>query len=728
MAQSNGVWGIEVGQSALKALRCRNEKGTVVADSFDYIEYPKILSQPGANADELIDEALRQFLDQNDTRGDKICVSVPGQSGLAKFFKPPPVEVKKVADIVRYEAKQQIPFDLDDVVWDFQMMPGSLVEEGFAMESEVGLFAMKREQAYRVLEPFDEVEMEVDLVQMAPMALYNMLTHDRMQERLESGIYDSDNPPESTVLLSIGTDSSDLIVSNGFRIWQRSMPIGGNHFTRQLSKDLKLTFAKAEHLKRNAREAVDPKLVFQTMRPVFNDLVTEVQRSIGFFRSLNKKAAINDLLLAGNTTRLPGLASYLGKNLGMDVHQLDRFNHLEGDEVLGVPTFKDNASTFGVCYGLCLQGLGLAELKNSLVPREILTQRLIRAKKPWALAGLAALIAGLSANYYMTESKWDVTREYHWEDAERTVATTNSTSSGFMTEDESKQKKLDYLKTLGREVSGNAERRVLWPELLIKINDSIPRGDYKDGKVPMPSEMPIDQRVDVEITSIESKHYEDLKKWFKEPTAEHYRKEMISWSQLTNNPFPGTEPDDPNDPNEKEKPIPTAKSITGPTGEGWVIELKGYHHMTSAERMGFERSNHLRRTLLTNFMKNPVTLPVKVNGQDQMMTFTPEEIGVTFPILMSDTPPISVEIDNPEYEPPTVDEDDDSADTAIDPEDPKLKPKLTVKRQHFNFQFVWAEKTLSERLEEREKKLEEERKKNPNRSSDANAGDDVAVN
>ena len=135
------------------------------------------------------------------------------------------MEVKKVADIVRYEAKQQIPFDLNDVVWDYQMMPGSMIEEGYALDSEVGLFAMKRQQVFTQLEPFDSANMEVDVIQMAPVALYNMVAYDRMHERVETETFDPDDPPPSSVLLSIGTDSSDLIVTNGFRIWQRSMPI-----------------------------------------------------------------------------------------------------------------------------------------------------------------------------------------------------------------------------------------------------------------------------------------------------------------------------------------------------------------------------------------------------------------------------------------------------------------------------------------------------------------------
>ena len=87
MAKSQSVWGIEIGQTALKALRCTMVDGEVMADAFDFIEYPKILSQPEADADELISDAISQLLERNDSITDKGCVSVPGQSGLAKFFK-----------------------------------------------------------------------------------------------------------------------------------------------------------------------------------------------------------------------------------------------------------------------------------------------------------------------------------------------------------------------------------------------------------------------------------------------------------------------------------------------------------------------------------------------------------------------------------------------------------------------------------------------------------------
>lgn len=699
MASSQSAWGIEIGQTALKAMRCSLEHGEIVCNEFDYIEYPKILSQPEADAEELVAEAIEQLLDRNEAIRDKVCISVPGQSGLAKFFKPPPVEVKKVADIVRYEARQQIPFDLDDVVWDYQIMPGSMIEEGYALESEVGLFAMKREQAYRQLAPFDRANVEVDVVQMAPMALYNMVAYDRLYERLEMDMFDADNPPPSSVLLSIGTDSSDLIVTNGFRLWQRSMPIGGNHFTRQLTRDLKMTFAKAEHLKRNAREATDPKLIFQTMRPVFNDLVTEVQRSIGFFRSIDKRAEISELLITGNTVKMPGLAAYLGKNLGFEVHVLDEFNRLGGEDVATIPAFKDNLPTFAVTYGLCLQGLGLGQATASLVPREIMTARMIRAKKPWTLIGLSALLIGMSAHYALTEKSWETTHEdievngKTWSAAMADVNSMKQHRDAQVSEDESLNTKLTYLNVMGLEVSANEERRLKWLEILKTINATIPT--FPNEKDASAEDLPLDQRKSFFITSIDSKHHADLATWFSEKVAKRYREEMRNWARIT-----GTEIDE------------TALSAdTGPTGAGWVFELQCYHYYNSPENMGLEGSNHVRKYLTTAFLNSTIELPTDKtdeNGNPIMETFTLKEMGLSYPLLLDDNAPVPSRVPNPDYDRDSAMEAFAALEEEGAEDDPAfVPPTVEVPRLDFVFQIVWQETIVSERLEMRNAAPEE---------------------
>src|SRR5437667_8932097 len=177
-----GVWGIDLGQCALKAIRVELVDGQVTATAFDYIEHPKILSQPDADPDQLTREALETFLSRNQLKGDTVVISVPGQSGLARFVKLPPVEEKKIADIVRFEAKQQIPFPLDEVVWDFQKIGSGEVTDGFAMETEIGLFAMKRDQINRSLSHFQDVNVEVHVIQMAPLALCNYVAYDQLNK------------------------------------------------------------------------------------------------------------------------------------------------------------------------------------------------------------------------------------------------------------------------------------------------------------------------------------------------------------------------------------------------------------------------------------------------------------------------------------------------------------------------------------------------------------------
>ncbi len=378
-----------------------DDPNKITADAFDYIEYPKILSQPEADPVEFGARRAEAVSSRNKVKGDRVAISVPGQSGLARFIKLPPVEAKKIPDIVRYEARQQIPFALEDVVWDYQQMAGGSESDGFALETEVGLFAMKREQVYRCLKPLTDAGIEVDIhPASSPLTLYNFVVFDQMQDLPPLDTLDPTDPPPSTIVVSLGTDTTDLVITNGYRVWQRNIPLGGSHFTKALTKELKLTFAKAEHLKRNALKAEDPKAVFLAMRPVFNDLVQEVTRSISFFQSVDRTAKIGKVVTLGNAMKLRGLQKFLAQSLGYDVVELEEYRGLSGASVIGTPAFKENLLSFGVCYGLCLQGLKKAALRTNLVPPEIVQDRMIKAKKPWAVAAVAAVLLGCTVGFF----------------------------------------------------------------------------------------------------------------------------------------------------------------------------------------------------------------------------------------------------------------------------------------------------------------------------------------
>lgn len=609
-----GVWGIDIGQCAFKALRCVADGDRVVADAFEYIEYPKMLSQPEADTEQLIRDAVEKFVDRNDIRGDQISISVPGQSGLSKFFKPPPVDVKKIPDLVKFEARQQIPFDLNDVIWTYQQL-GGVEADGFVVDTEIGLFAMKREQVLRAMEPYEEVGLELDVVQLAPLAIYNFVTYDIMSESL-AGEFNPDDPPESLVLLSMGTDTTDLVITNGFRMWQRSIPLGGNHFTRQLTKSLKLTFAKAEHLKRNARRAEDPKKVFTAMRPVFTDMLSEIQRSIGYFQSLDRKAKIGGVVMLGNTVRLPGLKQFLAKNLGYKMVDFERFRRLGGGDLLSAPAFKDNVLSFGVCYGLCLQSLGQSQLRTSLLPPEIATDRIVRAKKPWAVASIAALITACWAPYLLEYRNWRLvepsrqTKNVSWQQATDEVSSVQSLSSQKQSEDSQLVSQLDKITAIGEELVGNADRRLIWLEMLKAINAAMPTTPgLQPGEIPDIEEKPLEERQELHVEYVENKYSQDLSSWFNDSIERKY---------LDVRPQPA-------EPNEaepkKEEPAesllggatatPEQEKLEPPAGAGWVVEMRLHHFFNSEIQL--QGATHVQQTLLKNLETGSVVLPAPAN-------------------------------------------------------------------------------------------------------------------
>ncbi|MGO9599408.1 MAG: type IV pilus assembly protein PilM [Isosphaeraceae bacterium] len=545
MPKIQSVWAIEIGQAALKALKlvAGPNPDEVVAEAFDFIEYPKILSQPDADAEELVREALATFTDRNDVKGCKVAISVPGQAGLVKFIKLPPVEKKRIPDIVKFEAKQQIPFALDEVVWSYQQIGGDEEpnEEEFTM-AEVGLFAMKRDQIARAILPLTVAGIEVDIVQMSPIALYNYICFDQLKE---SGSKDS------VVVLDIGADNTDLIITDGSRIWQRNMPIGGNHFTRSLTKELKLTFAKAEHLKRNATKAPDPRAIFTAMRGVFNDFTSEINRSIGFYSSINRTAKIRKVVGLGNGFKLPGLQKFLQQNLNQEVEKVDSFAKLAGDEVKSAPQFQDNLASFAVAYGLGVQGLGKGGVSTNLLPPEIERLRMIRAKKPWALASSALVMLALSSLFilgdYRLLAKHASPKFRAATEQARTV--TNLGNSYKTAYDAAKNEWLGKYEE-GKELIVDPTNRALWPTFLKTVSGFFPDpiNEYKlypDD----PSNQQTLEKLRVHIDAIVPVWRNDVaEEWF---------------NQL--------------DPRFKRLMHPY-DAATPPTGAGWIVQIVCHHY------------------------------------------------------------------------------------------------------------------------------------------------------
>ncbi|HSW46734.1 MAG TPA: type IV pilus assembly protein PilM [Phycisphaerae bacterium] len=374
MARNKPVWGIDLGQCALKAICLQAAGDKVEAVDYAYIEHGKILSQPGVERAELIAETMKKFLEKHDLSRATIVVGVPGQNTLARFTKLPPVDKKKIPEIVKYEAQQQIPFDMEEVIWDYQTF-----ENPEAMETEVGIFAMRRGLLRDHLKFLSDFRLEPSVVQSSPLALYNALRYD--------GLIGG----EPVAILDIGAENTDLLAVDGNSLWTRNIPIGGNRFTEALLHTFKLSFNKAENLKRSAGSSKYARQVFQAMRPVFADLVAEIQRSVGFYTSSRRGVKLDKLIAMGNAFKLPGMPKFIQQNLGMEVVRPTMFNRLSASGAPNAPQLVDQLLSFGVAYGLALQGLDLAPITSSLLPPEIAKQVIWQKKTPWFYGAAACL-------------------------------------------------------------------------------------------------------------------------------------------------------------------------------------------------------------------------------------------------------------------------------------------------------------------------------------------------
>ncbi|MGN6367328.1 MAG: type IV pilus assembly protein PilM [Phycisphaerae bacterium] len=466
MAGAPSAWGFDVGVTSLKAIKLRRDGEQVSVEAFEVVEHDKFLSDPDVDRDATIRATLEKFLAHHPIRRDRIFIGVPGSSTFARFVKLPPVEPKKVPEIVKFEAIQQIPFPLDQVNWDYHTF-----QSPDSPDVEVGIFAMKKELVAQVLSNFQALNLTVHGVQMSPLAVYNAAAYDGLTDE------------KGTVLIDMGAEHTDLVIMDQGRLWLRTINIGGNHFTDALAKSFKQSFSKAESLKKGAATSKYQKQIFQAMRPIFADLVAEIQRSIGHYNSSHRDSKLERIVGMGNPFKLPNLQKYLQQELKMEVVRLDGFRRVRTDGKLAAG-FNEAALGMAAAYGLAVQGLGQAPIKTNLLPPEIARAMAWKSKQPWFIGAAAAVgvaVALVGAYVWNERATFANTQasEQH---------THNDTVIGQVSQLKSQwqqkvnQGQFDTEKQQIEQSMALASARRIWPMLTMDIYHALPQAQKGKGE------------------------------------------------------------------------------------------------------------------------------------------------------------------------------------------------------------------------------------------------------
>jgi type IV pilus assembly protein PilM len=375
------VWGLDIGQASIKAVKMERAGSVAQVTSFDVIEV-----EPGEDESTRparTHAAMAELLRRRKIGNDPVIVAVPGNQTFFRPFELPPAPASRLASIVGFEARNQIPFPIDEVLWDFKQLAPS--DDG---QMRVGLIAVRRELIDQIIGLVKQFNLRLEAIQVAPFALYNLMQY-------EFG------PGQPWVILDGGARVTDFVVADGEEFWFRPLPQSGNDLTRCLEQKFRMTFEEAEELKLKMGGSKQAGQIFQVIEPMLRNMAGDIQRTIGYYKGIRKNADLQNIMAVGSSFRLPGIIEFLQNAIDADITYLNGLRRVRLGPMVDAAWWQEELPSMAVALGLGIQGVGLAPVAMELLPESIRRERMLRKKRPIVAVtvglALAASVAGLLA-------------------------------------------------------------------------------------------------------------------------------------------------------------------------------------------------------------------------------------------------------------------------------------------------------------------------------------------
>jgi type IV pilus assembly protein PilM len=384
------VWGLDIGHSSIKAAKIARNGNTVSV--MGYAIEPITVSEEG-DRDEAVVKALQQLAQHEEFGGIPVVASLSGRQIFSRTINIPVLNPKKVDKMVELEARQQIPGNFDEVEWGYHLSPNP---DG--VSNDVALFAAKRELTDELVRKCKRAGLNLVGVSVSSLALYNFVRFD--QEFPDD---------ESVIILDVGAENTDLVLYQGETLWMRTLALSGNDVTKVFMKKFRVSFEEAETLKRQIGDSRQAEKILKVLEGTLNELTSEVQRSLGFYKSQNPNAKLENIVISGNTFRLPNLPEYIAERLRYTVNILEDLDKIQVASGIDRENFLRDLQSLGVALGLALQGTGIAKANVNLLSTTEQLERVLKTKR-WAafalilVLGAAFVINLMVVSRVMTEN------------------------------------------------------------------------------------------------------------------------------------------------------------------------------------------------------------------------------------------------------------------------------------------------------------------------------------
>jgi type IV pilus assembly protein PilM len=332
-------------------------------------------------------KAIDAAIKKGECKCRDVVVGIPGNSAFIRNIKLPPIPSSKIDQIVRYEIQQTIPFPIENIALDYQVL-----EPDETSEVEVIMVAMKGEVAESFITDIERAKVRVGIVDSIPLALYNCYLYNGYSTK-----------EDCTAIIEMGAASTNILIELGGELrYCRSVSIGGNDLTKAVAKEFNVPFEQAEKLKiqhglifpesQESSFTADQVRLSKALVGALDRLMGETKLTIGYFRSLTGATAISRSVVAGGGALLKNIRPFLSERLGVQVQILNPLKKVEVSQ--NHAAARKIAPVLASAVGLALRSSqDCCQLKISLIPPKVKEAKSRRSRIVYNAASIAVLLA-----------------------------------------------------------------------------------------------------------------------------------------------------------------------------------------------------------------------------------------------------------------------------------------------------------------------------------------------
>lgn len=334
--------GLDIGSGYLKVVQLKDTKGGYELELFDILPLPPELIVDGSIIDSLrLLDSLKELIKKAKIKTKDVTVGLAGHSSvIVKRVSLPEMSEEELSESIKFEAEQYIPFDIEDVTLDFQIL-GPKEEAG---QMDVILVAVKKDIVNDFLSVVKEAGLNPVIVDVNSFALENIY---EVNYEIE--------PDKNIALVNIGASTINMnILKGGISVFTRDSAVGSNIHTEALQREFNITYETAERLKKGEPvENVSPEDAFSVMESASEEIIEEVNRSIEYFNE-----EINEVILSGGCALIKDFPKLLAEKIGIEVKVMNPFKNIKIPKRFDITYIEEIVPIAAVAAGLALRQPG----------------------------------------------------------------------------------------------------------------------------------------------------------------------------------------------------------------------------------------------------------------------------------------------------------------------------------------------------------------------------------